>query len=75
MKLSDKAYDTIKWIGLLTVPTITFLTAIVNILGLPHGDMIVAILAATDVFIGAIVAIAKNQYDREHKGIEDKTLY
>ena len=31
MKLSDKAYDTIKWIGLLTVPTITFLTAIVNI--------------------------------------------
>lgn len=68
-------YDTIKWIGLLAVPTITFLTAIVNILGLPYGDQIVMILSATDVFIGAVVAIAKSQYDRKQKDIEDKTYY
>lgn len=73
--MSDKMYDTIKWIGLLTVPIITFLTAVVNILGLPHGDMIVAILAAADVCIGSIVAIANSQYKRKQAQIEDKTYY
>ena len=73
--MSDKMYDTIKWIGLLTVPTITFLTSVVNILGLPYGDQIVMILAAVDVFVGAVVAIAKSQYDRKQKQIEDSTYY
>lgn len=73
--MSDKMYDTIKWIGLLTVPTITFLTSIVNIIGIPYGDQIVMILAAIDVFVGAVVAITKSQYDRKKKNIEDVTYY
>lgn len=73
--MSDKVYDTLKWIGLITVPVITFLTAVVNIWGIPMGDQIVMILAAVDVFVGAVVAIAKSQYDRKQKQIEDKTYY
>lgn len=73
--MSDKTYDILKWIGLITVPVITFLTTVVNILGLPHGDMIVSILAAADVMIGAIVAVANAQYRRKKDRIEDKTIY
>lgn len=67
MKLSDRAYDMLKWIGLLAVPIITFATAMVNIWNLPHGDEIVASLAALDICIGAIVTIAKVQYEKQKK--------
>ena len=73
--MKNSTYDLLKNIGLVAVPIITFLVAIVNIWNIPYGDQIVATLAAVDVLIGAIVTVAKNQYDREHKGIEDKTLY
>ena len=67
MKLSDRAYDLLKWIGLLAVPIITFATAMVNIWNLPYGDEIVASLAALDICIGAIVTIAKVQYEKQKK--------
>lgn len=67
MKLSDRAYDTLKWIGLLAVPIITFATALVNIWNLPHGDEIVASLAALDICIGAIITISKVQYEKQKK--------
>ena len=73
--MSDKMYDTLKAIGLVAVPIITFLTAIINIWNIPYGSQIVATLAAIDVLIGAIVTVAKNQYDRHKNGIEDKTLF
>jgi hypothetical protein len=67
MKLSNNAYDTLKWVGLLAVPIITFATAMVNIWHLPYGDEIVASLAALDICIGAIVTIAKVQYEKKKK--------
>lgn len=73
--MSNKTYDILKWISLITVPVITFLTALVNIWGIPYGSQIVATLAAIDVLIGAIVAIAKNVYDRKQKNIEKDTYY
>lgn len=73
--MSNRVYDCIKWIGLVAVPVITFIVAIVNIWGFPHSAEVIATLSALDVLIGSIVAIAKNQYDREHKGIEKDTLY
>lgn len=73
--MSDKTYDMLKVIGLVAVPVITFLAAIINIWQIPYGDQIVASLAALDVLIGAVVSIAKNAYDRKKAGIEDKTYY
>lgn len=67
MKLSDRAYDMLKWIGLLAVPIITFATAMVNIWNLPYGDELVASLAALDICIGAIVTISKAQYEKQKK--------
>lgn len=73
--MSNKTYDVLKWIGLITVPVITFLTAIVNIWGIPMGDQIVATLAAADVLIGSIVAVANAQYRRKKAKIEQDTYY
>lgn len=73
--MSNKTYDILKWIGLITVPVITFLTAIVNIWGIPYGDQIVATLAAADVLIGSIVAVANAQYRRKKARIEQDTYY
>jgi hypothetical protein len=75
--MSNKTYDILKWIGLITVPVITFLTALVNVWWdfIPYGEQIVATLSLIDVLVGAVVAIAKNQYDRKQKQIEDKTYY
>lgn len=73
--MKNSTYDLLKNIGLVAVPVIAFLTALINIWGIPYGDQIVATLAAVDVLIGAIVTVAKGQYDRKQKQIEDKTYY
>lgn len=73
--MSDKTYDILKAVGLVAVPVITFLVAIVNIWKIPYGDQIVATLAAVDVLIGAVVTVAKNLYDRKEKRIENDTYY
>ena len=65
--MSDKTYDILKIAGLIAVPVITFLVAIVNIWQIPYGDQIVATLAAVDVLIGAIVSVAKLQYEKKIK--------
>lgn len=73
--MKNSTYDALKMIGLVAVPIIVFLTALVNIWQIPYGDQIVATLAAVDVLIGAIVSVAKNIYDRKEKRLEDDTYY
>lgn len=64
MKMSDKTYDTLKFIALLIAPLVTFVGSLVSIWGIPYGEQIVATLAAIDVLVGAVVAIAKALYDK-----------
>ena len=67
MKLSNKAYDTLKFIALLIAPLVTFMASLLDIWGIEHGNEIVATLAAVDVLIGAVVAIAKALYDKKNE--------
>lgn len=64
MKLSNKTYDTIKFIALLIAPIATFVAALVDIWGIPYGSQIVATISALDVFVGALVVILKTIYDK-----------
>lgn len=73
--MSNRAYDILKGIGLVAVPVIVFITALINIWNIPYGDQIIASLAALDVLIGAIVTVAKGQYDRKQAHIEKDTYY
>ncbi len=62
--MSNKTYDTLKFIALLIAPFVTFLASFVDVWGIPYGSQIVATVAAIDVLFGAVVAIAKKQYDK-----------
>lgn len=68
MKVSNTTYDIIKLVALIIAPVVTFITAIINIWGIPYGDQIVASLVAFDVLCGSLVAILKAIYDKQTGG-------
>lgn len=70
--MSNKVYDVLKVVALIATPVITFLCAIVSIWGIPYGQQITATLAALDTLIGAIVVVAKAQYDKKQKEVPDE---
>lgn len=64
--MSNKQYDTLKIVALVLVPVLAFLSALVNIWGVPYAEQIVASLTALDTLIGAIVvAVSKAYHNKE----------
>lgn len=54
--LPDKAYDILKWVGLIVCPALAALIGAVGpAWGLPHVDAIVLTINAIGVFIGAVI--------------------
>lgn len=70
--MNDKTYDTLKLIGLIFAPTSTLIAAIISIWNIPYSAQITATLAAVDTFIGALVLIAKAQYEKKQKAKKAK---
>jgi hypothetical protein len=68
MKLSDKMYNTLKWIAMIALPAVgTLYFAIASIWGLPYGEEIVGTITAVDMFIGALLGISTMQYNKTNK--------
>ena len=65
MKLSNKAYDKMKWILTLVVPAgVTLLTTIGTIYGYDFS-IVTNTITAVATFVGAIFVISSNKYDKE----------
>lgn len=65
--MSNKTYDTLKMVALLVLPIGTFISTILTIWGLPFAEQVQQSFIALDVLCGAVVTIAKAQYDkRQH---------
>ena len=65
MKLSNKTYDTLKWIAQYLLPAIgTLYFALARIWGLPYGEQVVGTITAVDAFLGAILGISTLQYNK-----------
>lgn len=63
MVLSNKTYDTLKWIAQYLLPALTTLwIALAKVWGLPYGTEIGATLSAIDLFLGAVLGISSNNY-------------
>lgn len=60
--MSDKTYDTLRFISLLIAPICVFFGVLANAWGIPNGDAISMTLAGLDVFVGAIVEVARKIY-------------
>lgn len=65
MKLSNKAYDALKWIAQYFLPAVgTLYFALASIWGLPYGEQVVGTITAVDAFLGAILGISTMQYNK-----------
>lgn len=68
MTFNDKTYNALKWIALCILPAIaTLYFALSQIWGLPYGEEIVGTITAIDTFIGALIGISTNQYNKLNK--------
>lgn len=66
MKLSNKAYDVLKWIAQILLPAIgTLYFALSGIWGFPYAEAIVGTITAVDTFIGVLLGISNAQYKKE----------
>ena len=68
MKLTNKAYDVLKFIALIVLPAVgTLYFALAGIWGLPYGEQIVGTITAIDTFLGAILGLSTAQYRKENE--------
>lgn len=66
MKLSNKAYDVLKWVAQLVLPAVgTLYAALAGLWGFPYGDEVVGTILAVDTFLGAVLGISTAKYNKE----------
>ena len=67
--MSNKVYDTLKWIAMYLLPALgTLYFALAGIWGLPYGEQIVGTITAIDTFLGVILGISIAQYNKRVDG-------
>lgn len=67
MKISNKAYDVMKWIAQYFLPALgTLYFALASIWGLPYGEQVVGTVTAIDTFLGVILGISTMQYNKSN---------
>lgn len=63
MKMSNKVYDTLKWIAMLFLPALaTLVRVIFAIWSIPYGEEISATIVAINTFLGAVLGISNLNY-------------
>lgn len=68
MKLSNAAYDVLKWIVMICLPALT--TAYVGlsaIWGFPYAEEVAKTSAVICTLLGALLGISTAQYNKEHE--------
>ena len=64
MKLSNKQFDTIKWIALVLIPASATLVLMVGkIWELPYYDNIAATITAFGLFLAALIKVSTDQFN------------
>lgn len=65
-KMSDRTYDVLKWVALYLLPSVgTLYFALAGIWGLPCGEQVVGTITAVDTFLGVVLGISCNQYNKK----------
>lgn len=66
MKMSNKVYDVLKYIALILLPALgTLYFALAKIWGFPYAAEIVGTISAVDAFLGALLKISTDNYNKE----------
>lgn len=65
MRMSNETYDFWKWVAQIVLPAVaTLYFGLATIWGLPHGEQVVGTITAIDTFLGVILGISSNQYNK-----------
>ena len=65
MTMSNKVYDILKYIAQIVLPAVGALYfALAKIWGFPYGTEIVGTISAVDAFLGALLKISTDQYNK-----------
>lgn len=71
MKLSNEAYDVLKFIAQIVLPALgTLYFALASIWGLPYGEQIVGTITAIDAFLGALLGVSTANYKKISGAVE-----
>lgn len=63
--MSSRTYDILKYIAQIVIPAVaTLYFTLAQIWGLPYAEQIVGTLAAIDTFLGALLKISTNFYEK-----------
>lgn len=66
MKLSNKAYDILKWIALVALPALTTFYGVVGATcNIPYTQEVLTIAVAFDAMLGTMLGISNNQYKKD----------
>lgn len=69
MKMSNDTYDKLKFIAQVFLPALgTLYFAIAKIWNLPFGTEIEGTIMAIDVFLGSLLHISTNEYNKDNEG-------
>lgn len=75
MKLDNKTYDILAWIGRIVLPSLSVLYATLGkIWNLPYTEQIPLTITAIDVFLNALLGISANNFYKNEK-IENVNNY
>lgn len=68
MTMSNKVYDVLKFIAQIVLPALaTFYLTLAGIWGLPFGEQVSGTIMAVDTFLGAVLMISSNKYNKENE--------
>lgn len=68
MIMSNKVYDVLKFVAQIVLPALaTFYLTLAGIWGLPFGEQVSGTIMALDTFLGAVLMISSNKYNKENK--------
>ncbi len=68
--MNNKVYDILKYIAQIVLPAIaTLYFALAGIWGFPYGEQIVGTITAIDTFLGVILKISSNAYNKNNAGV------
>lgn len=63
MTLSNKTYDTLKWVALVALPAVgAFYVAMAKVWGLPYSAEVAGTVAAVDALLGTLLGLSSAAY-------------
>ena len=63
--MSNKVYNVLKWIAMIVLPALAALyLGLSNVWGLPYGEEVSTTITLVNTFLGTVLMISTNQYNK-----------